>query len=98
MPFVAHLVTPHHVTSVSLLRTPQRSTTQTLLLLVGTGASGLASRRDPAVFPAFIVLYAGDVLRASMVFWLLALLRPHGDRKTLGATSDATWWAWYSRR
>jgi len=67
MPFVAHLVTPHHVTSVSLLRTPQRSTTQTLLL-VGTVASGSASRRDPAVFPAFIVLYAGDVLRASMVF------------------------------
>jgi len=77
---------------------PQWSTTQTLLLLVGTVASGLASRRDPAVFPAFIVLYAGDVLRASMVFRLLPLLRPHGDRKTLGATSAATWWAWYSRR
>lgn len=64
-----------------MLRTPKRSTTQTLLLPVGTVALGLAS--CPAVFPAFIALYAGDALWASMVFWLLALLRPHGDGKTL---------------
>jgi len=73
-----------------LLRPAQRSPTQTLLLLlVGTVASGLASRRYPALFPAFIARYAGDVLWASMVFWLLALLRPHGDRKTLAAIAFA---------
>lgn len=53
-----------------------RSRTRTTLLLIGTIALGLASRRYPDAFPAFIARYGGDALWASMVFWLLALLRP----------------------
>jgi hypothetical protein len=38
-----------------------------------TIGAGLASRRYPAFFPAFIARYAGDTLWAALVFWLLAL-------------------------
>ena len=38
-----------------------------------TIGAGLASRRYPAFFPAFIARYAGDTLWATMVFWILAL-------------------------
>jgi hypothetical protein len=38
-----------------------------------TIGAGLASRRHPAFFPAFIARYAGDTLWAALVFWLLAL-------------------------
>lgn len=38
-----------------------------------TVAVGLATRRYPQAFPAFIATYAGDALWAALVFWLLAL-------------------------
>jgi hypothetical protein len=38
-----------------------------------TICAGLASRRYPAFFPAFIARYAGDTLWAAMMFWILAL-------------------------
>jgi hypothetical protein len=38
-----------------------------------TIAAGLASRRFPELFPAFVAKYAGDTLWAAMMFWLLAL-------------------------
>ena len=68
---------------------PTRSTTHGLLLLIGTVALGLASRRYPSALPAFVSTYAGDVLWASMVFWLLTLVRPTGDRRQLAAIAFA---------
>jgi hypothetical protein len=68
---------------------PTRSTTHGLVLLIGTVALGLASRRYPAALPAFVSTYAGDVLWASMVFWLLTLVRPSGDRRQLAAIAFA---------
>jgi hypothetical protein len=68
---------------------PTRSTTHGLLLLIGTVALGLASRRYPAALPAFVSTYAGDVLWASMVFWLLTLVCPSGDRRQLAAIAFA---------
>src|SRR5436190_19479696 len=53
---------------------PMRNRAVLALLLVITVALGLASRRDPHAFPAFIAAYAGDTLWAAMVFWLLALV------------------------
>lgn len=72
-----------------MLRTAKRSTTHTLLLLVGTVALGLASRRYPSVLPTFVSLYAGDVLWASMVFWVLTLLRSNGEGRHLAAIAIA---------
>jgi len=66
-------------------RPPPRSTTHGLLLLIGTVVLGLASRRYPTVLPAFVATYAGDVLWASMVFWLLTLVRPSGEGRHLAA-------------
>jgi hypothetical protein len=37
---------------------------------------GLATRRFPALFPEFIVAYAGDALWAATAFWLLAMVFP----------------------
>jgi hypothetical protein len=68
---------------------PTRSTTHSLVLLIGTVALGLGSRRYPAALPAFVSTYAGDVLWASMVFWLLTLVRPTGERGTLAAIAFA---------
>lgn len=72
-----------------MLRIPTRSTTHGLVLLSGTVALGLASRRYPAVLPTFVSTYAGDVLWASMVFWLLTLVRPRGDGRQLAAIAFA---------
>ena len=72
-----------------MLQTPKRSTTPGLLLLLGTVALGLASRRYAAVLPAFVATYAGDVLWASMVFWVLTLLRPNGEGRHLAAIAFA---------
>ncbi|WP_230981054.1 DUF2809 domain-containing protein [Gemmatimonas groenlandica] len=72
-----------------MLRTPKRSTMHGLLLLIGTVALGLASRRYPAVLPEFVSTYAGDVLWASMVFWLLTLVRPNGEGRHLAAIAFA---------
>lgn len=35
---------------------------------------GLATRRYPHAFPAFIATYGGDALWAALVYWLLAIL------------------------
>ena len=83
--FPSFTSTRHFSPVYALLRTQARSTAHGLLLVVVTVALGLASRRYPAVFPAFIALYAGDVLWASMVFWLLTLLRPNSDGRQLAA-------------
>ena len=72
-----------------MLRTPKRSRTHSLLLLIGTVTLGLASRRFPAVLPPFVVAYAGDVLWASMVFWVLTLLQPNGEGRHLAAIAFA---------
>jgi hypothetical protein len=72
-----------------LLRTPTRPTTHGLLLLIGTVVLGLASRRYPSVLPEFVATYAGDVLWASMVFWLLTLVRPNGEGRHLAVIAFA---------
>jgi hypothetical protein len=54
----------------------RRSAPTYLGLLVATVVFGLATRWDPASFPASIVRHGGDALWAAMVFWLVALLRP----------------------
>lgn len=66
-----------------------RPTTHGLFLLLATVALGLASRRYPASLPAFLSTYAGDVLWASMVFWLLTLVRPTGEGRRLAAIAFA---------
>lgn len=50
-----------------------RSLPLCLALACLTIGAGLASRRYPGLFPAFVARYAGDTLWAAMVFWLLAL-------------------------
>jgi len=72
-----------------LLRTPTRSATNGLLLLIGTVALGLASRRYASALPEFVATYAGDVLWASMVFWLLTLVRPNGEGRQLAVIAFA---------
>jgi len=54
-----------------------------------TIAAGLASRRYPAFFPAFVARYAGDTLWAAMVFWILALIwRRAGTLRLAAATTS----------
>ena len=48
-----------------------------------TIAAGLASRRYPEFFPAFVAQYAGDTLWATMAFWLLALVWRRADTRSL---------------
>lgn len=45
-------------------------------LFLATVALGLASRRFAADLPTIVSRYAGDILWASMVVWLVGLLRP----------------------
>lgn len=45
-------------------------------LAAATMAIGLATRRFPQAFPAFIAEYGGDTLWAMLVYWLLALAGP----------------------
>jgi hypothetical protein len=56
-----------------------------LALLVSTIALGLATRRFPGAFPAFVAQYGGDTLWAAMVFWLVALIRPQATSIHLAA-------------
>jgi len=63
---------------------PRRSRFVVISLLLATVAAGLASRRYPDWQPDFVARYAGDTLWAAMVFWGLALLRPHGRTPVLG--------------
>lgn len=44
--------------------------------LLITIALGLGTRQFPSVFPPVVARYGGDVLWATMMFWLLALLYP----------------------
>lgn len=52
-----------------LLETRCRKRGWYLLAIAATIATGLASRRFPAVLPAFLGKYPGDALWALMVFW-----------------------------
>lgn len=54
-------------------------------LLLVTILLGLATRRFPASFPAFIARYGGDALWASMVYWMLAFIAPRTRWTRLGA-------------
>ncbi len=56
-------------------------------LLVGTIALGLGSRAYAAQLPGFVGRYAGDVLWAAMVFWLLALARPTARTRALAGAA-----------
>lgn len=56
-----------------------------VILLLATVAAGLASRRYPDWQPDFVARYAGDTLWAAMVFWIVALVRPLGRARVLGA-------------
>jgi Protein of unknown function (DUF2809) len=52
-------------------------------LLLGTVATGLASRQYADALPGIIARYAGDVLWASMMVWLVALLWPRASTQRL---------------
>lgn len=52
----------------------QRPRVRYAALLLLTVALGLATRRFPSAFPAFIAIYAGDALWAATAFWLLAII------------------------
>lgn len=47
-----------------------------IVLAILTVPAGLATRHLPAVFPSFIQTYAGDVLYATMIFFLIRALLP----------------------
>jgi hypothetical protein len=53
-----------------------RSRLRLSALAVATIATGLATRRVPAAFPEVLATFGGDVLWATLVYWLLAWLRP----------------------
>lgn len=54
-------------------------------LLLATIALGLLSRRHAASLPPAVAAYAGDVLWATMVAWLLALALPRARTAHLAA-------------
>ena len=54
----------------------RRSRTTLVVLAAATIALGLATRRFPNAFPAFIAQYGGDALWAMLVYWLLAVIWP----------------------
>jgi hypothetical protein len=56
-------------------------------LCLVTVICGLASRRFPELLPAFVAHYAGDTLWASMVYWILVLLRPRARVPLLGVAA-----------
>lgn len=68
---------------------PPRPRTTTGILLLATLAAGLASRAYPAWQPAVVARFAGDILWAAMVFWILALVRPRGRTVRLGLAALA---------
>ena len=69
---------------------PPRSRPAYALLVAGTIALGLASRRFAAFLPALLQKNAGDALYATMTYWGLALLAPRARPRSLAAT--ATGW------
>jgi hypothetical protein len=70
------------VSAVAAIVAPRRRTT-IVWWLVATIALGLATRRVPDVFPVVVARYGGDALWATMVYWLVALVRPAASRRTL---------------
>lgn len=56
-----------------------------MVLVAITVAMGLASRSPAVALPLFVAQYAGDVLWASMVFFLLALAWPNAGTSRLSA-------------
>ena len=63
------------------------------LATVAVVALGLASRRFPGLFPAFLGKYPGDALWALMVFLGLACIFPRWPTGRLAATALAISWA-----
>lgn len=55
--------------------------------LLLTIALGLGSRRFGAALPVLVAQYAGDVLWATMVFWLCAIAAPRVARHRLAAAA-----------
>ena len=51
------------------------------IAIVVTIALGLASRKVPVLFPAFLGKYPGDALWSLMVYWGIALLIPNASVK-----------------
>lgn len=47
-----------------------------LVLALATIGVGLATRRAPGIFPRLVVAYGGDVLWATLVYWLVAWVGP----------------------
>jgi Protein of unknown function (DUF2809) len=68
-----------------------RATYVRVLLLTIT--MGLGSRRFGAMLPRLVAQYAGDVLWATMVFWLLAIAVPGAARLRLAAAALTVAWA-----
>lgn len=66
-----------------------RSRPTYIVLFVATVVAGLASRAWDAALPAFISLYAGDTLWASMVVWLLAIVWPRARTVWLASAALA---------
>ena len=55
---------------------PKRSRPASLLLLAATIAVGLGSRHFSAFLPPILAKNAGDILYATMTFWLVGFLFP----------------------
>jgi hypothetical protein len=72
--------------------TPRRRAIYVRVLLL-TIALGLGSRRFGAVLPVLVARYAGDVLWATMVFWLCAIAAPRVARHRLAAAALVISWA-----
>ena len=71
----------------SRLELPGRSRTHYLGLWIATIAAGLASRRYPGLLPDVVARYAGDVLWATMLFWLLGFLWPRVTSRRLAVAA-----------
>jgi hypothetical protein len=67
----------------------RRSRILFLLLTLATIVLGLATRRFPGVFPAFVAEYAGDVLWAAMVYLLMAAAWPGAPIPRLAGVAGA---------
>src|SRR5262249_958636 len=70
------------------MRRSLRERGRTLVIIVATIATGLASRRPGS--PEFVQQYAGDVLWGALFFYLFKLLCPHLARFRLWLCAVAT--------
>lgn len=78
-----------NTSSAIWLRSSDRSTPIVVALLATTVALGLASRVYASMLPDVIARYAGDVLWASMIFWLFALIRSRASTLPLALCAFA---------